>query len=210
MGLNAQSNNKNWGTRVNQTAMMEIYDHPEINEFSTTNSPSVEYPSNHFNPYEDSDIGDSLRETRDMGKMATKFSPWKVAKAAAAISISTIGAVSLISSINSARPEFEAPTLQILHGEGYSLTYEFSLTVRKSVTCFFDLSVDGHKEEEQAYKLDYSSEEAVVIDSSKKRFDLSGVFENLREGNYTFRIYCQFGYGKSSIYSHQGRIGEAL
>ena len=54
------------------------------------------------------------------------------------------------------------------------------------------------------------SEEAVVIDSSKKRFNLSGVFENLREGNYTFRIYCQFGYGKSSIYSHQGRIGEAL
>lgn len=205
MGINSQPNNRNWGRKDNLAIANEAYQHDELNVFSTTDSPSVEYPSNNYNPYEDSDVGDSLRETREMGK-TKKRNPQAIAKAVGAWSIATVTAVTLVSNILQTRPALEGPTITIK--EGYRLEYEFALTTKKNVTAFVDLRVDLKRMEEQTFHLDLSSEEAEAVGEKERKFVLSGVFEELPTGYYEFRIYCQFGFGKNSIFSQRGTLGE--
>ena len=205
MGINSQPNNRNWGKKDNLAIANEIYEHDELNLFPTTNSPSVEYPSNAYAPYEDSDVGDSLRETREMGK-SRKDKGEAIAKKVGAWSIATVTAVTLVSNILQSRPVLEEPTIVI--SDGYRLEYEFALTSKNSITAFVDIRVDLKRMEEQTFRLDISSEEAEPVGEKERRFVLSGVFEDLPQGYYEFRIYCQFGFGKNSIYSQRGTIGE--
>ncbi len=205
MGINSQPNNRNWGKKDNLAIANEIYEHDEINLFPTTNSPSVEYPSYVYSPYEDSDVGDSLRETREMGQ-TKKRDFANIAKAVGAWSVATVTAVTLVSNILQARPVLDEPIIQI--SDGYRLEYEFALTTKKNVTAFVDIRVDLKRMEEQTFHLDIASEEAEVVGEKERKFVLSGVFEELPKGYYEFRIYCQFGFGKNSIYSVRGTIGE--
>lgn len=209
MGISSQPNNKSWATNANLSATKEIYEHGEFNDLSTTNAASVEMPSNNIHGYEDSDIGDSLRETREMGKLSHHGRAKKVAKGVGVISIAMIGSVTLINNISNARPELEAPLIS-LSPAPYAMSYRFSLTAKQAITAFVNLKIDGKKVEEQVYTLKMDDEAAETISSTQKKFVLSGVFLDLKEGNYDFRIYCQFGYGKSSIYSQQGKIGGTL
>ncbi len=192
MGINSQPNNRNWGKKDNLAIANEIYEHDEINLFPTTNSPSVEYPSYVYSPYEDSDVGDSLRETREMGQ-TKKRDFANIAKAVGAWSVATVTAVTLVSNILQARPVLDEPIIQI--SDGYRLEYEFALTTKKNVTDFVDIRVDLKRMEEQTFHLDIASEEAEVVGEKERKFVLSGVFEELPKDCYEFRIYFQCGFG---------------
>ena len=203
MGINSQPNNRNWGRKANLAIKRELYERDEVNVFSTTNAPNEEYPSDNYHPYENSDIGDSLRETREMGRTRLKHAP-AIVKAVATISVTTLTAVTLVQNISSAKPLLEEPMVQVMEGDRTDLNYDFSLVAKKSVTAFVDIRVDLKRKEEHTFRLSTSSEEAEKVDGKGWRFHLSGTFEDLPEGYYDFRIYCQFGFGKNSIYSTKG------
>ena len=70
MGLSNQSNNRNWGKEANLAAAREFYSCGELNDIKTSDAAGIEYPSDNFSPYEDSDIGSSLQEVKHEGNIA--------------------------------------------------------------------------------------------------------------------------------------------
>ena len=221
MGLNEQSNNKNWNLRSNLAAAREFYVSEELNNIETTSAASVEFPSDNYSPYVDSDIGSSLQEVKNEGNiaMASKKKS-QGALLAAAITVSSIGAVVVINNIADTKPLLEhngSAPIVVNEKEQYKLlTYDFKITYKSKATLFLYLSLDG-KENESKYELKWDDEdEEVENEGLMKSMRFSNTLDKDEspyrvdkdyEGEYEFRISCQFGFGKNSLLSYKGYIG---
>ncbi len=220
MGLSNQSNNRNWGKEANLAAAREFYVSSEINEFETTNADSIEFPSDNFSPYEDSDIGSSLQEVKHEGNIA--FASKKKSKGAilaAAITVSSIGAVVVINNIAESKPIVEQtnPTaIVVVDKNDYKLlSYDFKITYKAKATLFLELRI-GQEEHETKYMLKWADDdEEVENEGLVKSMHFSNVndleqtpyrIDKTFKGEYEFRVSCQFGFGKNSLFSYIGYV----
>ncbi|MBP5091242.1 MAG: hypothetical protein J6328_01610, partial [Bacilli bacterium] len=221
MGLNKQSNNRNWGKKANIAAAREFAAFGEINDFPSSGAASNEFPSNDFSPYEDSDIGSSLQEVKDEGNMALAESKRiKAIGMASAIAVSSLGAIVIINNIAQSKPVVESAFSEAIVvedvGEYKLLTYDFMVTYKAKATLFLSLRL-GERTHEGSYALRWADDDPEVKNkglAKQMRFaNLDGGDEDspyrldeTYRGEYEFRIYCQFGFGKSSLLSCQGKI----
>lgn len=220
MGIGSQSNNRNWGKEANLAAAREFYVSSEINEFETTNAASIEFPSDNFSPYEDSDIGSSLQEVKHEGNIAlASRKRGKSAALAAAITVSSIGAVVIINNIAESKPILEqtndAPIVVVEKNDYKLLSYDFKITYKAKATLFLELTIDG-EEHEGKYELKWADDdEEVENEGLVKSMHFSNLsdleetpyrIDKAYKGEYEFRIYCQFGFGKNSLLSYEGNI----
>ena len=210
MGINAQPNNRNWNTKANLLAAQEAYDHPEFNDL--TSGKDHTSPSNGaINPYEDSDIGSSLQEEKDLGNIAKSARAKKISGALGVLTITTVGAVAMINNMNNARPSLSAVEGQIAwlseSQEGTYVSYDFYATYKKRATLYITFTL-GKTTEELTYELKWNDDEDVITEGTTKKMRFN---DSMNEelflipkdwtGRYEFRIYSQYGYGKNSLYS---------
>ena len=220
MGLSNQSNNRNWGKEANLAAAREFYSCDELNDIKTSDAAGIEYPSDNFSPYEDSDIGSSLQEVKHEGNIAlASRKRGKSAALAAAITVSSIGAVVIINNIAESKPILEqtndAPIVVVEKNDYKLLSYDFKITYKAKATLFLELTIDG-EEHEGKYELKWADDdEEVENEGLVKSMHFSNLsdleqtpyrIDKAYKGEYEFRIYCQFGFGKNSLLSYEGNI----
>ena len=209
MGINAQPNNRNWNQKANLLAAQEAYSHPEYNDLAS--GKNYASPDNTaISAYEDSDLGSSLQEEKDLGNIAKASKTKKVSGALAALTITTVGAVAMINNMNNAKPSLSGASGEIAtlteREEGTYVSYDFYVTYKKRATLYISFAL-GEERNELTYELKWNDDPDVISLGTEKRMRFRSeesespfLIPKSYSGQYEFRIYSQYGYGKNSLY----------